>query len=285
MGSRSYNMMLLTPIIFFFLCCGSTSALSPSIKKGILASGRIFHGDFHYWTVPYQAMLVRKGRFTCGGTIISNNFVLTAAHCVDANKITEYSVAVGYHSPHKTFFNVSEILVHESYNPKDPTHLAYDIALLKLSGKIKFVHPSISQACLPADVNDLYDGKKAVVSGWGETERLYLSPYLMKKTVRILSPKDKLCKHNVYDHKKQICATAIKYRRDAGSGDSGGPLVVKDNGKNIVVGIVSHSKLENCEKVWYGETWSWQCTFVIDVYTRVTGYLEWIKERVGSGTC
>ena len=107
----------------------------------------------------------------------------------------------------------------------------------------------------------------------------------MKKTVRILSPKDKLCKHNVYDHKKQICATAIKYRRDAGSGDSGGPLVVKENGKNIVVGIVSHSKLENCEKVWYGETWSWQCTFVIDVYTRVTGYLEWIKERVGGGTC
>ena len=171
-------MMLLTPIIFFLLCCGSTSALSPSIKEDILASGRIFHGDFHYWTVPYQAMLVRKGRFTCGGTIISKNFVLTAAHCVDADKITEYSVAVGYHSPHKTFLNVSEILVHESYNPKDPTHLAYDIALLKLSGKIKFVHPSISQACLPADVNDLYDGKKAVVSGIVDSIRKLIEKYI-----------------------------------------------------------------------------------------------------------
>jgi len=273
--------------IYFFLYCGNIAAEtflhSQTKTEDIPASGRIFNGIKVHpkHSLPYQAKLFHKRYFTCGGTIISKNFVLTAAHCVFGRNASDSYVKLGYGSRNAAKYSVSEIIIYDAYQQNKNIH---DIALLKLGRNINF-NKYMRPACLPADVNDLYVGKKALVSGWGQTESLPYSPYLMMKTVNILSSNDKICGTKTHDNYKQICASAYRYRRDVGSGDSGGPLVIREDGKNTVIGIVSHARLTKCKYKWNNGKLERECYFVIDVYIRVTGFLNWIKEKVGNGWC
>ena len=109
----------------------------------------------------------------CGGTLVGDRHVITAAHCIHGKHPDNITVLIGETTlglaNDKTAFirNVSEIIQHSKYNK---TAIQNDIAVLVLSSPVDlFTYPNIKPACLPTTETkaDMY-GRDAVVSGWGD---------------------------------------------------------------------------------------------------------------------
>merc|ERR1719357_1002415 len=94
----------------------------------------------HSWPWQISLQYNREGewRHTCGGTLISDQWVLTAAHCISSSK--QYRVAMGKHNLLETeqgvvFMGTSNIIVHEKWSP---VFIRNDIALIKLESPVTF---------------------------------------------------------------------------------------------------------------------------------------------------
>ncbi|XP_067643702.1 serine protease easter-like isoform X2 [Eurosta solidaginis] len=182
-------------------------------RFNITMSYRIFGGneagiDEYSWT----ALLVYTNNddelaFTCGGSLINNYYVLTAAHCVHDDELTEgwflTAVRLGEwdHSTSEDCTNtingqrvcadnhrdydVNKIIIHSQYNLRTK---ANDIALLGLAKKVEYTQ-FISPICLPLALEqqmNAYDGSFADIAGWGVTEKQQSSQIKLKAKVKIL---------------------------------------------------------------------------------------------------
>ncbi|XP_050293697.1 CLIP domain-containing serine protease HP8-like [Anthonomus grandis grandis] len=221
--------------------------------------------------------------FRCGGTLISEYYVLTAAHCILNSTIlgvrlgeynltsTQHDCVGTYCAPPVQDFYIQESVIHPEYNAKTFDN---DIGLLRLSNKANFSYSNVQPVCLPlSDVNDDLTGKFAVVSGWGVTEHGHKSSVLLKASVPVLPLT--MCKR-VYSRfanitSKQICAGGYK-GQDSCAGDSGGPLIytglVDGEPRYIQYGVVSYGPRECGTDGQPG------------IYTRVSSYLGWILDNV-----
>uniref|UniRef100_A0A3Q3WTC6 trypsin n=1 Tax=Mola mola TaxID=94237 RepID=A0A3Q3WTC6_MOLML len=250
-------------------------------KSEPIRSYRIFGGSktfpgAHPWQV---AVLYRpKGQsgafhLKCGGSLISSCWVLTAAHCIEAEN--EYQVVLGGVRLDKQeemdqTIPVIQTIMHESYRE---THEAVynDVALLKLkvtdspycAKETRFVRT----VCLPDQ--SFPAGKECVISGWGATETQAYSNHLLNARVLLIS--DKRCKApqvygSVLDN-SMFCAGILQGGVDSCQGDSGGPLVCESDGTHYITGVVSWGI--NCgEKNKPG------------VYANVQAFTSWIKSRM-----
>ena len=127
----------------------------------------------------------------CGGVIINNYYVLTAAHCIgDAetwfhdriNRFgsTKISVKVGHHdieSPHAITINVDSVSIHPGYKKE---RISHDIALLKLSKKLEF-NDAVQPIDLPKQEDVIHDMDDLEIAGWGKTADP--ADYWMKETL------------------------------------------------------------------------------------------------------
>lgn len=161
------------------------------------------------------------------------------------------------------------IIVHEQY---DPESIKNDIALIKLPAKISF-NEYIQPALLPKFRKDgdypTYEGVVATASGWGVTEE-GTSPetlrYIEKPIMKLSSCS--LWYLGSLTASQQICITVTE-KQSTCNGDSGGPLVVLEEGKPVVIGATSFGIVFGCQSGWPG------------VFTRITGYLEWLHGKTG----
>jgi secreted trypsin-like serine protease len=140
------------------------SCLHTSVVRRIVGGTEANPDEF-----PHQAaLLYRDGRqFGCGGSLVSPNFVLTAAHCLYTGMGSPTFVRLGSNSlstdeSHTVQIAVSEIFQHPSYNSSDYQN---DIGLLKLQSEVKFSN-RILPGCLPTQ---LYSTETAIASGFGLT--------------------------------------------------------------------------------------------------------------------
>lgn len=259
-----------------------------------------------------QILLVYKGKGFCGGVIYKPTWVLTASHCMEDIDVQFLTVVAGIHftvppsiacnnlclqtfylfkkTPQTTFciisclsgehntelnegteqtVQVSEVIKHERYVPSTADN---DIALLRLAEPISYTAYAIP-ACLPTRPlaqRELWAVSLHTVSGWGRRSENGPTSHILRqlKVPRIRTQK---CKEDsgVQLTQNMFCAGYIEGQQDSCKGDSGGPLVTKYKKTVFLLGIVSWGK--GCARPGhYG------------IYTRVSNYLEWIRNKTES---
>ncbi|XP_051156160.1 chymotrypsin-2-like [Leptopilina boulardi] len=244
--------------------------LSISCNVGIFKNDyfipKIINGeDAKFGEIPYQVSLqkIAKNFHFCGGSILSETYVITAAHCVVSKNASDIQVIAGTLklSEPKSIHHVDEIIVHKFYNRKDSWK--NDIALLKIQDH--FILSDVIQIIpLPESKMIIEANQKAVVSGWGRLKYLGPKPDHLQRA-EILTADQNYCrkvyrKHGYSIHDSQICAYDPNIKRGSCKGDSGGPLTVR----GVLVGLVSWSN--GCAKTNYPT-----------VHTRVSEFLDWIR--------
>nr|XP_003704850.2 PREDICTED: trypsin-1-like [Megachile rotundata] len=224
---------------------------------------------------PWMALMMFKGRFYCGASVINSRYVLTAAHCVDRFDPNLMSIRILEHDRNSTtesetqMFKVEKVIRHSAYSTYNYNN---DIALVKVKDSIKF-EGKMRPVCLP-EREKTFGGMEGIVTGWGALdEGGPISPTLQEVTVPILTNAE--CRETKYPSRKitdnMICAGYKDGMKDSCQGDSGGPLHVVTNNTHSVVGVVSWG--EGCAKPGYP-----------GVYSRVNRYLTWIEQNT-EGAC
>merc|ERR1712013_926393 len=109
----------------------------------------------------------------CGATVISDEWILTASHCVDGTNPAEIQALLGEHDywdsgeSSMTRMDISEIIMHADY---DSNTVDQDFALLKMARKLDWsANENIRPACLPSAGAGDYDQWMSTVTGWGTT--------------------------------------------------------------------------------------------------------------------
>jgi secreted trypsin-like serine protease len=180
----------------------------------------------------------------CGGTLVDEFHVITAAHCVDGYQPNELRVLTGTQSLAKggTRRQIARIKMHPSYNPN---RTDYDIAVITLKT------PATDTAFFATLITPAQElalskpGMTSIVVGWGSTIRDSGGyPELLQQVAVPIVKRTDCNDSNSYDGAitaRMICAGYAKIKRDSCDGDSGGPLVVKDAAGRwrLQAGIVS----------------------------------------------
>ncbi|XP_006868433.1 PREDICTED: kallikrein-8 [Chrysochloris asiatica] len=214
---------------------------------------------------PWQVGLFQGIRLLCGGVLIGDNWVITAAHC----KKSKYTVRLGDHSLQKKDAQEQEMAVaqsipHPCYNSSSENH-SHDLMLIRLRGRASLgskVKPiKLAAHCAQA-------GQQCTISGWGtvSSPRENFPDTLNCAQVKIVAQKE--CE-NAYPGKVtkgMVCAIGSD-GADTCQGDSGGPLVC--NG--VLQGITSWGSDPCGQPKKPG------------VYTNLCRYQDWIKKTTNRG--
>lgn len=233
--------------------------------------------------IPYQVSVqhAQKKAHFCGGSIISAEHVLTAAHCLKGQKKNKLSVLAGVTNLNQktgTRHNVKSFVIHENYKEL----VKNDIAVMKITPPFNIDNKTIGLIGFQSK-KKIGGGEPVILTGWGSISPSTLGPLpedLQFLKLRTLTNTE--CNRILYNvSATEICAfrsplngacavsilEALKFLKISFyfQGDSGGPLVLED--RSTQVGVVSYGTMI--------------CGLGMpDVYTRVSVLSYWIDEQI-----
>lgn len=229
---------------------------------------------------PWQAMLVSNGALLCGGSLLEDSWVVSAAHCLDKlPSLKNLSVVLGEHDFSEVdgteqVRKVVQVIFPDTYVRG---HIDHDIVLLKLQPPVNLTD-YVVPLCLPDtsfSKGTLAKIRFSRVSGWGQLlDRGAKALELMAIEVPRLMNQDCLEQAQWRNTspmitKNMFCAGYLDGSKDACKGDSGGPHATQFRGTWYLTGVVSWG--EGCAAV--GQP---------GIYTRVSQYIEWLRKLMHS---
>lgn len=221
---------------------------------------------------PWQVMVLNpRGQLHCGGVLIDQSWVLTAAHCLD--KVRVVRVRLGDYERIRTehtevLLRVARAFKHPRYNSRNMDN---DIALLRLESPAPLSN-YILPVCLPRSDTARRvlhrNGTMTVVTGWGKEDvdspRYSSTLNFIKIPLVERAACSRIMTNNISEN--VLCAGVLGKPYDACEGDSGGPMVTLHRGTWFLVGLVSWGE-EGCGR-----------ENKLGIYTKVANYNEWMEQ-------
>ena len=293
--------------------CG-LAHVKPSIKTDLLGrrlTKRIVGGEDAVqdsWPFLVSVRIkLKKSLHHCGGTLITDEYVLTAAHCIfaylkvahDMNlnaksimSLIEIQVGLYEHDtenvPEDHIYRVKWFDFHNRFSFNDWT-LENDVAIFRLDRKINLNRPEVNVACLPRQQNRhlhrVETNDRVVVVGWGSFAEEYDYVSYVRRRIQqavftVRDANDTACNEGMigktgWDKETLVCASGKEKKIVTCFGDSGGPVLAYILDRWTLVGIVSFghdTKDANSNKK--------KCNASLPFYfVRVSAYYDWINEK------
>ena len=234
--------------------------------ESILGGTQAASGEF-----PFMVQ-VRPDGDLCAGSLISDRWIITAAHCMEGiSTASNISVRAGsnFLSSGGEVIEALRFFVHPEF---DALTFDHDIALIELASPVTADKTGTIDWLSGNESALLPEGASVVVTGWGSTSfGGSASEDLLKVSVTVQYP-NTCVDSSLYTESEitdnMLCAGVPEGGQDACQGDSGGPLIVYDDGLAWLAGIVSWG--QGCGLADYP-----------GVYTRIAKFDRWISEQIG----
>lgn len=243
---------MISTVLMVVFVISSCCAASPKIVGGRPIDVR---------TAPYQASLIYRGRHSCGGSILSDRLIVTAAHCVaEMTDMSQLQIRVGSNvvTSGGQLVGVQKTVYHEQYTAENGDN---DIGLVYLRTPVQF-----NEFVQPIGLvnTEIADNTVVQVTGYGVLHEMGPMAGQLQGTM-LLKLSDSICGRVYPMTSRMFCAAALG--RDACQGDSGGPLVYDGR----LYGIVSFGY--GCARPEFP-----------GVYTKVSAMSAWILQNTISAT-
>merc|ERR1711942_130067 len=302
------RMPALLLLLLLFITVYGKDSCSCGVRQPVITTKITGGEDADPHEFPWVAKLLiqdQEGKSSCGGSLINDRYILTAAHCVSGPGQVVITAILGDHQISvkentEVIIPADKFWIHEKY---DETKKVYDVAIIRLSDPVDFTtHPLIRPVCLPDGMfQDYRQEEGVVVAGWGYKKVNYVrangklgnilfwgngskpADILQKLDLRIV--RQKTC-HDTFRNLRSdylsritiqgnnLCAASLV--GDTCRGDSGGTLNIRNKkfGYYEAIGVVSHGI--GCSSVYKGIP-------VPGVYARVSSVVAWIRNIASQG--
>uniref|UniRef100_A0A673MCK1 Zgc:123295 n=1 Tax=Sinocyclocheilus rhinocerous TaxID=307959 RepID=A0A673MCK1_9TELE len=250
-------------ILLYIAVCGRAP-----LNNKIVGGGRAKAGAW-----PWQVSLHVVGfGHHCGGTLITKDWVLYAAHCFQKFGVSNIVMYFGRlrqsgSNPYETNRTAGRIITHPNY---DDYSLDNDIALIQLSSAVNF-SDYIRPVCLSTANSTFAAGTESWVTGWGRLQPGgQFRKILQEVMIPVVSNSDCKNAYGWFFTRNMIDGLLNQGGKSICPGDSGGPMLSRNGSLWIQSGISSFTG-KKCDHPKYPS-----------VFVRVSRYQDWIKSYTGS---
>lgn len=251
--------------IYFLLLKELTRYNGLFVKTGYSAKSPRIIGGYNALIEdhPYMVAIEYKGRQICGGSILTKNFILTAAHCFPKEidiKDVKIRTGTSYKQTGGTLHRITKHIQHEDLQIRPDGSYSHDVALIKITPPFTF--DKTRQPIRLFNINETVEpDKMGTVSGWGKTNETDWNGQLKSVEVPVL---DEIFCYPYTQNPIVFCASYFTTGgKDSCTGDSGGPLVIDDRQAGIM-------------------SWGIGCadSYSPSVYVNVGYFREWIDQHL-----
>ncbi|CAF2792753.1 unnamed protein product [Rotaria sp. Silwood2] len=233
------------------------------------------------WTMIVSLRILNGNKHLCGGTLLSNSYILTAAHCVQSFSLIDpfdLTIVAGItnRSDSSRFISyVRRIYMHPNFTHQG-NRFINDIAILELYDPLLIdSNLLLSRTCVPhtssSILNNQYpiNGTRLVIIGWGTIEHEpYVEPDILQQLeIFAIDNNNSMCSNLINDVQSQFCAGVFRERKGPCQGDSGGAIFQWTEEYWLQIGIISSDF--TCEN-----------SSIPNIYTRLSYYRSWMNEIV-----